>query len=109
MTIASPEVPFGKRLKLARVLRGMTTRQLGNVLNVAHTTISRLERSVILPSAEDRVRLAEVLGEASLIDCPLVVHAPIRDEQLEKQRQRYRARAAKSPLKVAIPAVDAAA
>jgi transcriptional regulator with XRE-family HTH domain len=53
---------FAKRLRQARIERGMTQEELGDHIGLPHTAVSRWERGEHLPRAKQTAALATVLG-----------------------------------------------
>lgn len=61
---------FGPHLHRLRLAKGLTQKELANIINVDHTYISKLESSILPPPSEDSVKaLANVLGVDPLMFC----------------------------------------
>jgi transcriptional regulator with XRE-family HTH domain len=52
-----------RRLKAARVLRGLTQRQLAEQVGLQEIEVSRYETGRSCPDAQTQLRMAEVLGK----------------------------------------------
>lgn len=53
---------FGDNLKRIRTERGLTLEQLGKMVGKGKSTLSKYERSVILPGIFIALRIADALG-----------------------------------------------
>lgn len=53
---------FGEKLATLRKRRGLTLRELGELLEVDHTYISQLEKKKTKPSAVMILKIAEIFG-----------------------------------------------
>ena len=53
---------FSDKIKKARLERGFTQEQLGNMININKSSISRYEKGVQLPELENIKKIARVLG-----------------------------------------------
>ena len=60
-----------KRMKAARVLKGVTQRQLAELVGTREIEISRIETGRVTPEADMKGRIAAVLGKPTfeLFDC----------------------------------------
>ena len=48
-------------IKIARIQKNISQKQLGEMLGVTYQTISRWENGVMLPTTENLIRLSDVL------------------------------------------------
>jgi transcriptional regulator with XRE-family HTH domain len=55
-------IPFGERVRRARIRHAMTQADLGDKLGVSQVTISNWEIGKIIPSKEDKEKLKGILG-----------------------------------------------
>ena len=53
---------FGKRLKALRECRGLTQKQLANILGIEERSVSRYEETDALPRVDTAVKIAKFLG-----------------------------------------------
>jgi transcriptional regulator with XRE-family HTH domain len=53
---------FGEKLSILRKKRGLTTRQLGEMLGVYHTYISQIEKGKKIPNAAMIIKIADIFG-----------------------------------------------
>lgn len=60
--VPPPDCSGPKRLKEARVQKGLTQTQLGDLTNLKRSRIDALERDLAVPSEDEIVRLAAALG-----------------------------------------------
>lgn len=55
------ENPFGQRLKLARLQKGMTQEELGEALGISKQAVSKYERGKMLPDSQVLIALSKLL------------------------------------------------
>lgn len=53
---------FGERLKNFRTARGLDQRQLGELIHLSHTAVSRIERGERAVKIDEALAIAEALG-----------------------------------------------
>lgn len=56
------QIAFGKRVRLARVAAGLTQKQLGELIDMADSSISNWERALQWTSPPDLLKLAKALN-----------------------------------------------
>ena len=54
---------FGERLKNARKNKGFTLKELGDIVEMSHGTLSRLERDETVPLRKNKIALAKALND----------------------------------------------
>ena len=57
-------LPFGERLKNARMERGMTQKELAELIGISPNVLSKYENGKLIPSGDVLIRLSTVLGES---------------------------------------------
>jgi len=55
-------IPFGERVRRARIRHAMTQADLGDKLRVSQVTISNWEIGRVIPPKEDKIKLKRILG-----------------------------------------------
>ncbi len=70
-TDTETEMAENRRMAAARVLKGITQRQLAELVGTREIEISRIETGRVTPGAAMKQRIAEVLGKPTfeLFDC----------------------------------------
>lgn len=65
------KILFGQRIKSARIMAGLSLRELSNLLEgqVSHNAISKYERGEMLPDSKILIALAKVLNVKRIIFC----------------------------------------
>lgn len=58
----SPSIPPLKNLRRLRLDRGYTQEELGKLLNIQKSAISKYERGTVVPTADILLRLADIFG-----------------------------------------------
>jgi transcriptional regulator with XRE-family HTH domain len=53
---------FGEKLSTLRKKRGLTLRQLGEMLGVYHTYVSQIEKGKKIPNAAMIIKIADIFG-----------------------------------------------
>jgi transcriptional regulator with XRE-family HTH domain len=53
---------LGEKLRMLRTKRGFTVRELGNILGVDHSHITKIERGENIPSLPLALKIAEFFG-----------------------------------------------
>lgn len=53
---------FGEKLSVLRKRRGLTLRQLGEMLEVHHTYVSQIEKGKTTPNARMIIKIANIFG-----------------------------------------------
>ncbi len=53
---------FGEKLSVLRKRRGLTLRQLGEMLEVHHTYVSQIEKGKTTPNARMIIKIADIFG-----------------------------------------------
>lgn len=49
-------------IKIARIQKRMSQKQLGEMLGVTYQTVSRWENGAMLPTTENLIKLSDILG-----------------------------------------------
>lgn len=63
-------VPFGERLRNARMERDMTQKELAELIGISPNLLSKYENGKLIPSGDALIRLSTVLGESiNMIMC----------------------------------------
>lgn len=63
---------FGEKLRVLRTQRGLTTRELGVLLDVSYSYIASMERGKKLPNIAMAIKIADIFG--------VTVDVLVRDE-----------------------------
>ena len=53
---------FGEKLRILRIQRGLTTRELGELLEVNQSHVTRIEQGKRIPNVAMVVRIAKIFG-----------------------------------------------
>lgn len=53
---------FGEKLRRLRMQRGLTTRELGELLGISHPFVTRMEQGKKMPNVAMVVKIAAVFG-----------------------------------------------
>jgi len=63
---------FGKKLRILRTQRGLTTRELGELLDVSYSYVASMERGKKIPNIAMAIKIADIFG--------VTVDTLVRDE-----------------------------
>ena len=89
MKKATSEVPFGVRLREARMAKKISLRRFSEMVGVSPTYLSQVEQGHFAPPTADRVkRMAEILGEDSDVWIGLADRVPDDLEARVKQHPK---------------------